>query len=290
MMIDLNKSLTVLVNSCDDYKDVWPLFFSAVEEYWSDHVKIVLNSESVTYLSKKNIYTHLLNPKHNNYSWGFRLRETLKEIETKYVLALFDDFILEDYVDQNELSRIIEKMEKNSEISVVYLTKTDIPKKENSILFDASNDNSYVEVEDNVDFRLNSAPGLWRVEELLKYTGSIEDPWAWEVFGSYKTFNNDRKFFSVEDSGKDVFKYNYSKGGAIYRGKWVREIVENKNEKYKLNIDFKERGFSNSDSYEKRNFLWKAKFLKTGYNMVGFKVLNLIVSTLKRKKNDFYKQ
>lgn len=282
-MNPLDSKITILVNSCDAYSDIWPLFFSAVEDYWPNHVNIVLNSETIKCEDRVGVDTHLLDISRNNDSWGFRLRETLKDIKTEYVLVLFDDFIMEDYIDEDELLRIVNAMENDSSISVVYLTKMAVSKKNQCNLFCEENKNKYVELENNVDFRLNSAPAIWRVQELIKYTGVVENPWAWEVFGTYKTFNIQEKFYCVSDSDIDVFKYNYNKGGAIYRGKWVSDVVLDKNEKYQLNIDFNKRGFSNSNEYEKRNFLWKIAFLKLGYKMVGLKFIYFIVSALKRK-------
>lgn len=279
----LNNEITILVNSCDAYNDIWPLFFSAVDEYWPNHVNIVLNTETIKCEERENIKTHLLDKSKKNDSWGFRLRETLKCIKTKYVLVLFDDFIIEDYIDEEELVRILNAMEKDSSISVVYLTKVAVEKKNESNLFFEENKNKYVELQSNVDFRLNSAPAIWRVQELINYTGVIENPWAWEVFGSYKTFNIKEKFYCVGDNDKDVFKYNYNKGGAIYRGKWVKEVVLEKNNKYKLNIDFNIRGFSQQNEFEKRTLKWKINFLSMGYKMVGMKFIYFFINIAKRK-------
>lgn len=279
----LNDKVTILVNSCDAYSDIWPLFFSAIKNYWPNHINIVLNSETLKYEYTKGIETHLLDKAQGNQTWGFRLRETLKDINTKYVLTLFDDFILEDNIDEQELDRIINKMENDESISVVYLTKLNISKLSDATLFENKTKNKYAEIPDKVDFRLNSAPAIWRVKDLLDFTGEIEDPWTWEVFGSYKTFKSKKKFFCVERNGLDIFNYNYEKGGAIYRGKWVEEVVVEKNEKYNLNINFNKRGFSKKDDFEKRNLKWKINFLITGYRMLGIKFVYFIISVLKRK-------
>lgn len=279
----LENKITLLVNSCDAYSDIWPLFFSAIDEFWPNHINIVLNSETIKYEERINVQTHVLDKSKNNDTWGFRLRETLKDIKTKYVLVLFDDFIMEDYIDEDELLRILNAMESDRTISVVYLTKISVTKKNQSELFCEDNKNKYVELEHNVDYRLNSAPAIWRVEELIKYTGVIENPWAWEVFGTYKTFNIKEKFYCVGDNDIDVFKYNYVKGGAIYRGKWVEDVVVDKNEKYQLNINFNIRGFSSPHEYEKRSISWKFNFLKLGYKMIGLKFIYFIISALKRK-------
>jgi len=281
----IRKKLTVLVNSCDAYSDVWPFFFSALNEYWPDRkVKVVLNIESKTPDLGENIVVSNFESKDLNDSWGLRLIESLKKIETEYVLAVYDDFVLEGFIDNLELNEIILKMDSDVDIAAVYLTKLGLKTKENTCLMcDRKEGNKYVLLDDKVDYRLNSSPAIWRRKDLLDYTGVFDNPWAWEVFGTFRTFRDGKKLYCPGEKEEDIFKYNYNKGGAIYRGKWVRDVVVDKNEKYSLNVDFSERGFSVENGHEKRSLKWKIDFILLGYKMVGLKVFNFIYRTFKSK-------
>jgi hypothetical protein len=81
----------------------------------------------------------------------------------------------------------------------------------------------------------------------------------------------------------DIFPYNHEKGGAIYRGKWVKEIVDNKIFKYGLNINTSIRGYSDNLVYEPRSLYWKVNFFITGYRMIGLKVLKVMFNLIKSK-------
>jgi hypothetical protein len=279
------KNLTVLVNSCDDYYDVWPFFFSALDEYWSDRkLDVVLNIEMKKPNFASNIIISNFTKTGNNNSWGVRLIESLKVIKTDYVLAVYDDFILEDFVDEFEINEIISKMKSDPDIAVVYLTKLGLKVRENNCLMsERKSGNKYSLLDDKIDYRLNSAPAIWRRIDLLNYTGIFDSPWAWELFGTYRTIGSGRKFYCPAEEEKNIFSYNSKKGGAIYRGRWVRDVVVEKDKKYNLNTDFTKRGFSSADSNEKRTLKWKLKFILLGYKMIGFKVLMVLFRALKSK-------
>ena len=50
--------------------------------------------------------------------WGKRLIETLKKIDTEYVLMYLDDFFLTRPVNQNMLDQCIEWLDKNDDVAV----------------------------------------------------------------------------------------------------------------------------------------------------------------------------
>lgn len=287
-MTKISDDLTIIVNSCDAYSDIWPLFFAAMNEYWPQRkYDLVLNTELISQVpsNDNNISIKNFKPINGNDSWGLRLRETLKSIDTEFVIAIYDDFILEDFVDEEELVALLCKMKSDNEISAVYLTKLGLKYKENNKLFGerGQSQNRYAQLADGIDFRLNSAPALWRTSDLLEYTGDYDNPWAWEVFGSYRTFSNGKKLYCPTVTEKDIYVYNYAKGGAIYRGRWVPDVVLDKNDKYSLNIDFENRGFSSELEDEKRSLKWKLDFIFLGYKMVGLKVLVFIYRSIKGK-------
>jgi hypothetical protein len=270
-----NTNITIVINTCDAYSDVLKLFFAAINEYWPNNkYRIIINSEKKIY-DEYNASTHALSL--NNPSWGLRLIKTLESVKTEFVLMVFDDFILENFVYQDEIDSALKLISINDDISVVYLMNTKLPHKNDAF------QNKFIELIDECEFRLNSYPGLWRRQDLISYTGINDNPWAWELFGSYRTFNNKRRFYTLNPIFPDIFPYNHEKGGAIYRGKWVKEIVDNKIFKYGLNINTSIRGYSDNLVYEPRSLYWKVNFFITGYRMIGLKVLKVMFNLIKSK-------
>ncbi len=274
-----SQRVTLLVNSCDAYRDVWPLFFRALEEWWPNRTfQVVLNTESQSVdFDVPNLKVHTFPAVNGRDQWGQRLLSTLGSIESEYVMVVYDDFILEATFDVAALARLVECMDQDHLIAVCYLTHMGLESVEGDERCGMGR------VLDTIEYRLNSAPALWRRKDLMRYTGEVDTPWAWEVFGSYRTYGDGRLFYSPLNPQKDLYHYNHSKGGAIYRGRWVAEVVAPKNERYQLGIDLNKRGLSVEGGFEKRTLSWKLKFLWLGFRMVGFKSLHFIFRALSKK-------
>lgn len=255
-----SEKLTMLVNSCDAYQDVWPLFFSALDQHWGDRpFDVVLNCEST--LDKLGINNS------GSLPWGGRLLKLLNFLNSEYVILVFDDFLLEAPVDVEKIGSIVTFLDQRPDASVYYL---------NAVCLNTHQDDEYSEfrvLRDLVDYRLNSAPAIWRRKDLIAYTSALDTPWVWEFFGSYRTFLNKKEFYSPSSVKNNIFKYSYQTGGAIYRGKWVRNVVVPLCDKYDLNVDFSIRGFADLSAPEKRSLIWKVGFFLTGCRAVGVRTI-----------------
>lgn len=275
--------LTIVVNTCDSYADVLSLFFAAFQEYWpSCPYPVVINSESKKYTCYA-AQTHIYGPPGAKDRWGDRLITTLNSIDTEFVLMLYDDFVLEERVYDSRIAEAIDFLSLIKNAAVAYLINTSLKTKSEVT------HSRFARVHDTADYRLNSSPAIWRRELLIGYTGVIDNPWAWEVFGSYRTYGDGKAFYTLRQGEEDIYKFNRSKGGAIYRGKWVREVVAGKFEKYHLGIDEAVRGFSADNIYEARSWMWKAKFLVLGFRMVGIKSTLFVFSYFRIKLNSVIK-
>jgi len=281
MSDDVKNEITIVVNTCDSYSDVLRLFFASLTEFWPNlKFTVVINSERNVYKEYKAI-SHVCDL--NDCSWGKRVLSTLNSIETEFVLMVYDDFILEDFVDYEGIIKAQELLLSDTQASVVYLLNTSLPVK-----LDQRNE-YFLKVKDFCDYRLSSYPGLWRRKDLLSFTGPKDDPWAWELFGSYRTFSIGKNFYTLNPSKPDIFPYDHEKGGAIYRGKWVRKVLGNKIEKYQLELNPLERGYSDDVIFESRSYNWKLNFFFKGFNMIGLRVfivmVRLIISKYNAKKS-----
>ena len=265
----LSKDITIVVNTCDAYCDVLEIFFLAFKENWPDcPYQIVINTEIAKY--DYPAQTHNYISENGEDHWGARLLATLSTVETEFVLMLYDDYILESPVNIELLTTALQSMKNDPNAAVAYLIDTTLE------LETSGGNTHFTPIKQKANFRLNSAPGIWRKQVLLDYTEPGDTPWAWEVFGSYRTWGDGRYFYSLNPIHDPIFDYNYSKGGAIYRGKWVRAVIDNVIEKYPVSIDWNIRGYSSVSGYEKRSLAWKLNFLLTGFRMVGFKALYFI--------------
>lgn len=271
---------TVIINSCDNYEDVWLPFFSAFKDMWSDcDCKIILNTEHKNFsFEGLQIVSLNLSPEESKNPWGWRLRRALSLVDTEFVIALFDDFILEAPVNTQKLAKCIQEMKDNTEISVFYFSNipganSTAPEHEDFELIGKRN-----------DYRLNSAPALWKTQKLLEFTGELDSPWAWEFFGSARTYGDSGEFYCAQLDKENTFVYNYTLGGAIRRGKWVPSVIIPAVKKYNLSLDLERRGIaSESLSDGKYSLKWKAEFFLLGFKMVGLSAFIFLYRVLAKK-------
>lgn len=272
------KDCTIIINTCDAYADVWELFFCAFEEYWPNcKYSIILNTEEKKFIHNT-VQTHNIVASHQPDMWGKRLKQTLEDILSQYVIMLYDDFILEGFVDQTQIEKCLEWLNDNPEIAVFYF----INNPGNNI-----DDNRFDHFEllpQRADYKLNSAPAVWRRDKLLNYTEENDTPWAWEFFGSYRAYSKQDLFYCVKKEYETIYPYNYSMGGAIYRGKWVGKVVLPLIQRYRLNIDVAERGLADGlNQNNKRTLLWKIQFFILGFRMIGIGAFVYLYRIIKKK-------
>lgn len=275
----MNKKCTIIVNSCDAYADLWEPFFLTLKEFWKEcPYDIVLNTESKEFHSDGLTITSLKLFKNKPDMWGKRFRETLKRVQTEFVICLYDDFILEEQVDQDEIEKCITWLEDYKDVAVFYFSNN---------IGDNIEDNVFPDFElipQKKDYKLNSAPAVWRRELLIEFTGEVDTPWAWEFFGSARTYASDYKFYCRQNNKENIYVYNYRLGGAIHRGKWVLSVIEPVVSRYHLDLDLTERGIEDENQDVFRHTLrWKINFLKTGIRMIGASVSIFIFRSIKKK-------
>ncbi|GFM54831.1 hypothetical protein PSCICF_10090 [Pseudomonas cichorii] len=277
------KDCTIIVNSCDSYEDVWLPFFYSLKDMWPDcDCRVILNTEQKSFeFDGLQVRTLKLSADEARRPWGWRLRKALALVETEFVITLFDDFILESPVNQLKIADCIRAMKERSEIAVFYFSN--IPGV-NRVEGDLD---GFEVVGARDDYRLNSAPALWRTRKLVEFTGEVDSPWAWEFFGSARTYGGGDIFYCAQIGKEDTFVYNYTLGGAIRRGKWVPSVITPVLKKYNLPIDINKRGVaSESLSDGKYSLKWKVDFFVLGFKMVGFKAFIFLYRVLAKKLSE----
>lgn len=271
------KDYAILINSCDAYADLWPYFFHLLKLNWPEVEKhsIYLNTETISHFSTV-LPIKLINTEISGKDlWGKRLINSLNQISEDYVVVLMDDFYLRDIVPIGRIEKCIDAFENYSDIAVFYLINTFKFNFADSAVAD------FGEVPQKTNFRLNSAPALWRKSKLIQYTKENDNPWAWEYFGSCRTNHTRDRFFCVANKDNPVYDYAH----AIYRGKWLEKDIAPLIEKYHLDIDTSLRGIvKESDAAPKRSLSWKLQFLFTGIKMVGFDAITEVYRDVAAKK------
>lgn len=261
--------ITLLVNTCDAYHDVLDLFFLALNESWKFfNYEIIVNSEFVPYKNKKyNIINSTYDAHEKILGWGARVKKALLMTDSDYIIFMLDDYIIESDVDQKRIDEIIIFMSKNIEYSGHYLTLHPLNSNKKIVFKDS------FEIDPSVAYKVNTGPAIWRRSVLVDLLDDMDDPWSWEFFAQYKDNASCLKLLTVGSKDSNIINYRSDLGGAVYRGKWVKEVVLDKVLKYNLSLNLADRGFADFGQPEKRAFAWKIGFLRSGYRMAGIRSL-----------------
>lgn len=274
----MKNDLTIIVNSCKSYSDVLEVFFMAWRKYNNNiQNRLIVCTEEIN--EKNQIQTNKFSRKRPKDDWGDRILKAVNAAETDFVLITYDDFVLDEYISEEGIAKALELLEMDPKASVVYLIDAKLIIKQG----DKVADQLFVEIEDKAPYKLNSSPGIWRKSDFISFTKVGDTPWAWEAFGTYRTQDRDKRFFSVAPGRPPIYSYDNSQGGAIYRGKWVKSFVVKFNKNFDNNVDWDERGYADSPNSTRRTLYWKLNFLIIGFRMVGFRSFKFIASEIIRK-------
>lgn len=225
----MDNKVTILVNSCDKYEDAWEPFFRLLRIHWPEceNYKIVLSTETKSYnCSFLDVKTVNAN---GNQSWSARLKSTLGQIETEYVLFFLEDFFLLEKVRTDIFDKALELIESDKKVGLITFSK----RRYGSTFPDKTDyERCFIEQPKSVKNRTNVLVGLWRKEYFLKLLYGDENPWEYEKnsnirsrFAGYKIFTQDYNYSPA------TFRYcmNPADGYGITQGKWLcknKELFE----------------------------------------------------------------
>lgn len=238
-MVTGRKKYSILVNSCDSYKDAWPMFFYILKETWNGELPdIYLNTESEKYVDNS-IKVNVLNSKSKH--WGERLIEAVNQIDSEYILFMLEDFYYEKPIKVCEIERCVKLLDNNNKVLSIQLVPA------GKML-----ESGYAPTEEvaagivrrNIKdaYTIIAGPTLWRKTELLKLTKAKDTPWEWEAFGSCRLRLYGKEVWTWKNWKNDpIFVYDIKHGGAIHRGKWVGYKMRELEKKYNYKLEYGKR-------------------------------------------------
>lgn len=292
----MNTYISIIVNTCDNYEELWEPFFCALKKNWAGfNYQIILNTEKKTY-SYKDFDINCYGSSSNK--WGERFLEHLKKIKTKYVLILFDDYLINKEVCNIRINNCIKILEENDNVAVCYLVDTTqqesvkyYTNKISKINDENELNGDFQLIPNRSNYRLNSAPGIWRVKDLIKFTSPNDTPWVWEFFGSARTYKSNKKFYCVANGKSNIVNYvnDNGMGGAIHRGEWLLSAVEFIEMNLGLQIKNKTlRSIKMTAANIPHTLSWKMKFLVDGFRAVGIFAFIYLYRAIKKRILGFY--
>ncbi len=260
MNTQLKDKITIIINSCDSYDDLWIPFFTLFKKYWNpEGFRILLNTESKDF-SFDGLVIECVHPEKPEDPYGKRMLNVLSKVTTPYVIPLLDDYFIRKPVNISLIDNIIKWMDQDKRIAYFNCDCT-------PTYYDYEVDTypGFKRLPRGNEYVLNMQTAVWRTKKLLKYWRPQVSPWEWELHTNIIAARSRYdKFYCVSDPKNGFCNYGYSFNGmGVYRGKWVKEDVVTLFQKENINVDFSKRGFLSSEEHPACDSLGIRNSLKT---------------------------
>ncbi len=248
-------NVTLLVNSCDKYSDLWYPFFELLKIHWPNcKYPIVLNTESKTYSHDGlDIRCMQIYKSGENVPWSLRLIETLKRIDTKYILFMLDDFFILSPVNYDKLKQVLRWMNHNPFIGSFTFQSHYVPRPE----YKSKIYKGFERIPKNDIFRINCNHGIWRKRYLLKCLEPGESAWDFEVKAGERRLLHFDKYYCRPENEPPIIEayFRIRFGYGIANGKWLWKNTELFN-KHGIKVDFSARGMISEHEVMKKLEEW----------------------------------
>lgn len=270
--------VTLLVSSCDKYSTAWFPFFELVIRNWPEHPqKIVLSTEKLSY-THEGLNIETINEPYTNATWSQRLLNSLRLIDTEFIIFSLEDFFLQAPVKQDIIENCLERMKQNSQIACFRLKASDDKN------LKKVDDDIFCLAEENVSYRLDTQFAIWRRQTLMSFIDETESPWEFEGKGTERIKGTDKLFYWFYTENPEViseqlivpYVIGHFTGYGIQWGKWLYNNIK-LFEKFGIKADFEELGILSENDVNLR--------MRTVYNptATGIDKLIKIVLSIKLK-------
>lgn len=200
----IKNDVSILVNSCDKYSDVWPVFFTLFFKYWPDCPwKIYLGSNEKIFDDPRVITIRV----GKDRSWSESAYKMLDNIPTTNILFFLEDFLIFKKVDTKKVLHFYD--------SFVSL-KANCMRLRNSPVIDNAviGFNDLVERPKGEKNRVALDIAFWKKEIFMGLLKFGETPWQMETEGSIRSIKHEAFYTSKE--------WIIERRNGLEGGKWLR--------------------------------------------------------------------
>jgi hypothetical protein len=215
-----NNDVSILVLSCDKYEVCWDPFFKLKEKYWKCDYPVYIATETKDCVRAKALkFTG---------SWTSRIRRSLEQIPTKYVIIMCEDFFIRRPVDQKRIDYCVDHFDQDT---ATFSFETPYAQT-------LPSDKTGFKLKPNRSpYLMSCQPSIWNRRILIEFLSKDMTPWEWEmqrISSPYKFYINSDKL--IIDVG-----YNDEQGRhrlyGVVKGEWYLRDVEPLFKKEGINVD-----------------------------------------------------
>ena len=234
------SDLTILINSCDLYRDAWEPFIKLFYIQWNDcPYPIAINSETCIYKGEYSEKVQTIISDRKKLTWSKRFRSCLEKIDTEVVLFILEDYFVQNKVSVDVFEHAHKLMKQNKKIGMAALSygasNVEDGKFEDKYFY-----SRIINEKNKIWCRIN----LYRRDYLLNLLRDHENIWEFEQYASYRAKKLPYFIIQQKDSVPECFTFyvKYEEGYGISGRKWLpknKELFE----KYVIEVNFENLGF-----------------------------------------------
>lgn len=200
-----DESVAVLVNSCDKYADIWPVFFHLFFKYWPDcPYPVFLGTNEKSYDDPR-VTTLRVGP---DKSWADSTMAMVAMLPATNLLWFLDDYLLWETVSTPEITDLYSRFLK---LQANYLR---LSPDGGSDQLKPVIDEKLLELLPGGGYRTSLDIAFWNREMLLKLLKSGESPWDMESVGGQRS-DRYNGFYATRS-------IIFQRTNGLERGKWLR--------------------------------------------------------------------
>ena len=181
------NTIPVIVSSCDKYRYLWDIQLQLFNKYWKDCPHPIYYLSENSDFPKLQTTLNLKNVKFNMDSngptdWSYMLKTFLERIDSEYFIYMQEDYVLIDYVNQNDLNFLVDYVVNNEINYVRFITSPP----GNGISLEV-NENVFIrEITKGEQWRTSLMAAIWKKSTFLELLDGNENitPWKFEGINS----------------------------------------------------------------------------------------------------------
>lgn len=203
----MNKSIGLIVLTCDNYSDLWPMFIHFFDKFWPDcpYSKYVISN----YKSLPDTSFEFINIGKDD-SWSDGLLKTISILKNKhdYLIVTLEDSPIIEKVDQLKLNSILHAFFVVDGNFLSLFTQDDMGKPTRKF-------NNYFGIIDKGSlYRPTCVYSLWKISILEDLLDRKENAWEFERFGSVRSDKYDGFYM--------IYKNFFKMSNTVIKGKWQK--------------------------------------------------------------------
>lgn len=203
----MNKSteMSIIIYSCWKNRDMWNIFSALFQKYWKDcPYQVILVTDEYHKTDVNYVFSKIVE---KDATWALMIKEAIKKANTPYVMLWMDDYLLCDYIENEDIECQLERTKKYNAANFRLIESP----KCSGLYEDNENIGFY---EKGTAYSLATQVGIWDAEFLCEI---IKDEWsAWDferIASLQKDYSKQPILVSLD------YMFPYEEG--VRKGKWM---------------------------------------------------------------------